>query len=707
MPILEEIVRAVPEEFEKTDPTTYKAEYDEHFKTVVGGEEDSSIFTPELKICRWGREAFFKISPRGDFVGKIPVEVGASQIEQIEIEEKLQKEKIRFYPVVEDDDQEGGGFEIETVLVEKPKTNQIVYDIDFSDNIEFCFVPPIDELTLPSDISKIITKRTATEGLDKDNNVLMSQPERSVGSYAVYLKNHSKMYSSGAKAEKYKTGKLFHIWRPKLIDGLNTEAWADMVVDEQAKTITITAPQSFLDSAVYPVRVDPTFGYTTLGSGTYSIQNLMNGFVGNPGVSADVTSLHAGLHSDWDSGDNVKMALYTNGGTRQSPQSVELSTGHGTAQFVQFNPTSGTIPVTAQDYVIAAWSDSVVSLRVDYTGSSGDSRYYTLTYGTWPSSVTWSDWAWRFSTYATYTTGPEIDSFDDDFVYPGQENVQVGGSGFGASKTGPAKIEIANNAVYGSATVKIELSTDSWADDAIQCDIPTNIGGLTAGPNNWVYVTNSSGDVSDAYQIDLDWEWGLRDEDAVAQQTNVSWTRAMSGSPPPLDNMILKSVSVYVGTLHTDQVRVAVYQGGSLSSGPAGATLLKDFGLTSGSGTSQWLTLLHTGADIPVNKTNPLWIVVKGNDSGFSLIYDGTTPVPCDFQQAEGRFASASISSDESVAYPATWPADGGTFSNYWYAFYLTFELKEGIEDDIYEVSAGDINAVYEVDATNIEDIYE
>jgi hypothetical protein len=64
--------------------------------------------------------------------------------------------------------------------------------------------------------------------------------------------------------QNYKTGKLCHIYRPWAEDAKGQRVWCDLTID--ADVMTITVPQDFLDSAAYPVLVDPTFGYTTHGA---------------------------------------------------------------------------------------------------------------------------------------------------------------------------------------------------------------------------------------------------------------------------------------------------------------------------------------------------------------------------------------------------------------------------------------------------------
>lgn len=153
--------------------------------------------------------------------------------------------------------------------------------------------------------------------------------------------------------------------------------------------------------------------------------------------------------------------------------------------------------------------------------------------------------------------------------------------------------------------------------------------------------------------------------------TTVSWSR---GHPIPADTLavgdtVLKSISVRVGTTHTSQVRVALYQGGTVGDSD-GATLIRDFGETAGSATASWLTL--NAADEIIDPGEVLWILVKGNDSGFSVVYD--TDTPGDFDGTNGRrLYTATQGSDETAGYTSPL-ATADSDAAFWYSWYITAE---------------------------------
>lgn len=164
-----------------------------------------------------------------------------------------------------------------------------------------------------------------------------------------------------------------------------------------------------------------------------------------------------------------------------------------------------------------------------------------------------------------------------------------------------------------------------------------------------------------------------------ALNTDVNWCR---GHPLPANALaagetVLKSVSIYVGTTHTSQIRVGLYQGGAVGDADT-AVLIRDFGLTTGSATSAWLTL--DAADETLDPDEPLWILVKGNDTGFSVVYDADTPG--DFYATAGRsLFTATQGDDETVAY--TTPLDtADSTADFWYSFYLTAEAPLSREQE-------------------------
>lgn len=163
--------------------------------------------------------------------------------------------------------------------------------------------------------------------------------------------------------------------------------------------------------------------------------------------------------------------------------------------------------------------------------------------------------------------------------------------------------------------------------------------------------------------------WG--DTTANATPVFILDANLMGGTSPDLDDMVLKSISMDIGA--TGWVRLAVYQGGTLDgTGPEGASLIWDAGKVDPSGVG-FRTIGGGGAALAKNAVT--WVAFKADDISVGTAYDTTGDAGNDFQTARGRWRSTGENADEDVAWSATLPT-GGSFANFWYALYLTYEIK-------------------------------
>jgi len=192
---------------------------------IVIGDEKQEGFFPRVKIKRWDNEVNFS-------VGLID-EGGTHKIESGKIKYTGNR-KANFYSL---DD----GYEFEEILDKKPKNNILEYSIE-TKNLDFFYQ---GELT--------------QEEIDQE----AERPENVVGSYAVYHSENPINYVGG---KEYKSGKVGHIYRPKIIDANGKEIWGFLNIDIERGILSITIDEEWLNKAKYPVIVDPTFGYTSAGA---------------------------------------------------------------------------------------------------------------------------------------------------------------------------------------------------------------------------------------------------------------------------------------------------------------------------------------------------------------------------------------------------------------------------------------------------------
>jgi hypothetical protein len=144
---------------------------------------------------------------------------------------------LEFYETVD-------GYEVSLVLKSPPATNELRFQLE-TENVAFHYQKDYDLMTQAE-------KDSLPDGI--------YQPERIKGSYAVYATSAPR----GVPSREFTTGKVGHIYRVWAEDANATRVWCDMDID-RAGILTVTLPQSFLDSATYPVLVDPEIGYIDIG----------------------------------------------------------------------------------------------------------------------------------------------------------------------------------------------------------------------------------------------------------------------------------------------------------------------------------------------------------------------------------------------------------------------------------------------------------
>jgi len=198
-----------------------------------------------VKMNKWGDEASleitfddFKSDDHSFSDNKVELDDGKCKIRAYPIETRSTAE---FYGDTTDFTQcQEGGFRFDLTFNENPGKN--------------VFVIPIKTKNLRFSYQKPLTIEEIESGSDQPINV--------DGSYAVY--------HISKKNNKYKAGKAFHVYRPVAEDADGNKAWCDISFNKfkDPTKFTLTVPQQFLDEAVYPIIIDPDFGYESIGGST-------------------------------------------------------------------------------------------------------------------------------------------------------------------------------------------------------------------------------------------------------------------------------------------------------------------------------------------------------------------------------------------------------------------------------------------------------
>jgi len=371
-----------------------EAKTDDDLRVEIG-DKTKDAFVPEMTIGKWN-EVSMKIKANQNNLAKEKRKklIDSRMLGAVAPELVLNEEKIEytedgldyvFYDIEPNDEHPEGAYEFEIILNEIPTTNIIEVEIE-TDGLDFFYQPEL-------------TQEEIDEGT--------MRPENVIGSYAVY---HSTKQDHIIGQTNYKTGKAFHIYRPKIIGSDMDWIWADLNIKKHVLTIEIDS--DWLSMAKYPVIVDPTFGYDTIGGTTRNQANTSmqrGGDAFDPGEEGTVTEMS--IYSKKDAANvDAQIALYqssdeslvTNGNTNT------FTIDNSSAQW--FSGTFSIDPsVTSQGYHLAFWIDynnpNFVVMYYDTAISdagykSGQSAF------TWPDPANWTTWTNhknKYSIYATYT----------------------------------------------------------------------------------------------------------------------------------------------------------------------------------------------------------------------------------------------------------------------------------------------------------------
>lgn len=352
----------------------HKTFEDDEFESEIGDVKRDGEFLPQLKIKRWENEANFSVRVKD--AGHVEPSIDDDKIIYVTPEYTA-----RFYYLQE-------GFEFDITFPSKPSSNKV----DFS----------IRRKQLAFYKQPALTQEQIDEGIER--------PEDIVGSYAVYHRTE-KNHKVGEK--DYRAGKAFHIKRPWAEDATGKRVWCDLDISLTKHTMTITLPQDFYDTAVWPVLVDPTFGYTTAGaSNGGSISDRAYGH-GNAGeqysaTSGDsVTTLHMYTRTI---GATADVGVYDKSGGGNTGAS--LLSGNATITASSATPiwetASTTITLTGGNTHFLAYRSNNSIRRYFDTGVAGDSTEDTAADTTGQLDATWTENATDdelVSLYATYTEG--------------------------------------------------------------------------------------------------------------------------------------------------------------------------------------------------------------------------------------------------------------------------------------------------------------
>ena len=337
------------------------------------GDSKQLDFKPQFKVSRWDNEVNFSM--------RAQEEAGATMVEE-DGKVKYKGRDIEVHQYEKPEASKDGGFEFEWVLKNKPESNVLRTTIQHK-GLDFFYQPAL-------------TAEEIKQGNVRDENV--------VGSYAVY---HSTKQNNIVGGMEYQTGKAFHIYRPHAVDADGVKVWCEL--DIKKGELTVTVPKDFLNKAIYPVVVDPTFGYTSGGASfrVTSNNSADSSIYGNlnDSVSGSLNSVHTYVASDDVGTAYFNFAFGDGGATRAGATNIIDSTLG--ANVTGTSPSWKTYTASNESFI--ATSRVGLTAYFEYQGTNHLRSYYDTGSNTDSFYITGDSFSYILTTtvlnsvYATYT----------------------------------------------------------------------------------------------------------------------------------------------------------------------------------------------------------------------------------------------------------------------------------------------------------------
>lgn len=354
-------------------------------------------FKPQFKIMRWDNEVNF--SMRAEEHPGASVDFDGEVIKYITPDYEV-------HQYDKPDAGEDGGFEFEWYLPKKPLSNILTASIQ-TKGLRFLYQPQLSQEQI--DLGEV-------------------RSEKVEGSYAVY--HQDKGGYNNANGKKYKSGKVFHIYRPKAIDSVGNEAWCNINIDEPNNLLTVEIPLDFINTATFPLLVDPTFGYTSVGASNANTNfDIVQGVIFNLASNADTVVSLTGYFRCYNQTRNIKGLVYDVSSNYPSTLNLTSDIGKVTQDTDWVDLLFSSDPsLSSGDYYLG-WVGDTSTLNIwgqlyyDTDASvysyetAKTAGYYTTPPSTYPSSR--SDTNKKYSLYITYTSGTkttaQVAASDEDY----------------------------------------------------------------------------------------------------------------------------------------------------------------------------------------------------------------------------------------------------------------------------------------------------
>jgi hypothetical protein len=368
----------------------YKETIDGITEVEIG---DASVveFKPNLKLKKWGGECAISAEL---VVPETETAVDSLTPDNKKVECDFSDKLVEFFDLPASDEHPSGGFEFLITLKEKGAPLTVNFTLNLNNVVLYRQPPMAERIGMDG-----IVSGNETQGFDERGNIIHQCPENIVNSLAIY---HANTPLNKVGGINYKSGKIGDIYRPKAIDQRGNETWCEMVLERNI--LSITVPKEWAEKAEWPIKVDPTFGYNTIGGSSVSgisfpVCHVGSGLIYTAGSRERITQF-----SVYGSGGGCDAALYTiSGGVPVdllgSATAIDLPASAGWANSAAVSIIMG----NGITYGMATGNYTTATLYYDVT--TGNQRSAETRAGALQTPWSHANYsAAQYSFYATYET---------------------------------------------------------------------------------------------------------------------------------------------------------------------------------------------------------------------------------------------------------------------------------------------------------------
>lgn len=337
-----------------------------------------SKIEPKVTLSKWDGEA--SLAMKYDGVQA----VGDRPFLSNKIQWKDAEKEVQAFPLSAGENMPDGGFEMQVVLHAKPDNFVTEFPLVGWENFDFVYQPPMNERGI-TDWHGVPVTCTETECADAEGNVLTFIPENAVGSYEVrhkVLKEHMVNADGSSAGVNYETGIFGQVFRPQLTDANGKKFWGTLKYVPGKFLVDSSKLQNDDTINWSKFTIDPTFGYTTLGTAIDATDKFANANIYTASAACTPVTAYYGGYMTSGTG-TVYVSIYDgeatlSGNTRLDTSSGITLTANGTTGSFQSAAITGTALVNATAYWIETYSNTV-GVRTKYSATGGVTDSYTNT----------------------------------------------------------------------------------------------------------------------------------------------------------------------------------------------------------------------------------------------------------------------------------------------------------------------------------------